>query len=87
MDTSSSDRLADGSRSTPSRRDFLHQTAGIATGVATMVTAVQARDQATSPSLLPTIQLGPHRVTRLIIGIRPAKPSLPGAVAWPPDRA
>ena len=33
MDTSSSDRLADGSRSTPSRRDFLHQTAGIAAAV------------------------------------------------------
>ena len=72
MDTSSSNRPADASGSTPSRREFLHQTAGIATGVATMVTAAQAKDQpASTPSLLPTIQLGPHRVTRLIIGGNP----------------
>ena len=42
MDTSSSDRLTDASGSTPSRRDFLHQTAGIATGIATMTTSIQA---------------------------------------------
>ena len=72
MDTSSSDRLADASGSTSSRRDFLHQTAGIAAGIATMTTAVQAKDQpASTSSLLPTIQLGPHRVTRLIIGGNP----------------
>jgi hypothetical protein len=72
MDTSSSNRPADASSSPSSRREFLHQTAGIATGVATMVTATQAKDQAVSTtSLLPTIQLGPHRVTRLIIGDNP----------------
>jgi hypothetical protein len=72
MDTSSSNRLADTSGSTSSRRDFLQQTAGIATGIATMTPAAQAKDQAASTSsLLPTIQLGPHRVTRLIIGGNP----------------
>ena len=72
MDTSPSDRPADASGSTSSRRDFLHQTAGIAAGIATMTTSVQAADQpASSSSLLPTIQLGPHRVTRLIIGGNP----------------
>ena len=72
MDTSPSDRLADASGSTSSRRDFLHQTAGIAAGIATMATSVSAKDQpASTSSLLPTIQLGPHRVTRLIIGGNP----------------
>jgi hypothetical protein len=72
VDTSSLDRLADGSRSTPSRRDFLHQTAGIATAIVTMSPSVQAADgPAPASSLLPTIQLGPHRVTRLIIGGNP----------------
>jgi hypothetical protein len=72
MDTHSSNRAALSSGSTSSRREFLHQTAGIAAGVATTATAAQARDQAgSSPLLLPTIQLGPHQVTRLIIGGNP----------------
>jgi hypothetical protein len=72
MDTSSSDRLADGSRPIPNRRDFLHQTAGIAAAVATMTPSVQAADgPASTSSLLPTIQLGPHKITRLIIGGNP----------------
>jgi hypothetical protein len=72
VDTSSPDRLADGSRSTPSRRDFLHQTAGIAAAITTMTNSVQAaHGPASTSSLLPTIQLGPHRVTRLIIGGNP----------------
>jgi hypothetical protein len=72
MDTTSLDRLADGNRSAPSRRDFLHQSAGIAAAVATITPSVQAADGPTSSSsLLPTIQLGQHRVTRLIIGGNP----------------
>jgi hypothetical protein len=72
MDTTSSDRLADASGSPPSRREFLHQTAGIAAGIATMAASVSAKDQpARASSLLPTVQLGPHRVTRLIIGGNP----------------
>src|SRR6516165_3698326 len=70
MDDSSS-RSPDASGSTSSRREFLHQTAGIATGVATTVTAGQAKEQASSSPVLPTIQLGPHKVTRLIIGGNP----------------
>src|SRR6516164_11705477 len=72
MDVSSSNRPTDGSGSTSSRREFLHQTAGIATGIATLTASVHAAEQpASSSSLLPTIQLGPHRVTRLIIGGNP----------------
>jgi hypothetical protein len=55
-----------------SRRGFLHQTAGIATGIATMTTSIHAADQpGSSSSLLPTVPLGPHRVARLIIGGNP----------------
>ena len=55
-----------------SRRDFLHHTAGIATGIATMTTSIHAADPpGPSSSLLPTVPLGPHRVTRLIIGGNP----------------
>jgi hypothetical protein len=71
MDASSSHRASDANDSTSSRRDFLHQTAGIASGIATMTASTHAADQTASPSLLPTIQLGPHRVTRLIIGGNP----------------
>ena len=72
MDTCPSDRLADAIGSSSSRRDFLHQTAGIAAGIATMATSVPAKDQpASTSSLLPAIQLGPQRVTRLIIGGNP----------------
>jgi hypothetical protein len=72
MDASSSIRPRADSASTSSRREFLHQTAGIATGVTTVAASSHAADQpASSSSLLPTIQLGPHRVTRLIIGGNP----------------
>jgi hypothetical protein len=72
LDIYPSDRLADANGSTSSRREFLHQTAGIATGIATTTSAIHAAEQpASSSSLLPTIQLGPYRVTRLIIGGNP----------------
>jgi hypothetical protein len=58
--------------STPSRRAFLHQAAGVAAGIAAAPGAVKGGERApASPSLLPTIALGPHRVTRLIIGGNP----------------
>src|SRR4051794_11560167 len=54
------------------RRDFLQQAAGITAGMAALTTNAQAADQrATSESLLPTIRLGPHAVSRLIIGGNP----------------
>jgi hypothetical protein len=49
-----------------SRRDFLQQAAGLATGMALTPPAVPAADP-----LLPTIKLGTHAVTRLIIGGNP----------------
>jgi hypothetical protein len=50
------------------RRNFLHQAAGIAAGLAA-VSPGGAAD--TKNALLPTIKLGPHAVTRLILGGNP----------------
>jgi hypothetical protein len=58
------------STSESSRRDFLHQAAGLATGVALLPSASPAADPP-AEALLPTIKLGPHAVTRLIIGGNP----------------
>lgn len=55
--------------SSASRRDFLQQTAATA-GVAALGSA-SAGAQAPAPSGLPTIKLGPHTVTRLILGGNP----------------
>jgi hypothetical protein len=59
----------------PSRREFLHQTAGVAAGVAAGVTVAAAEEGQAAPvqdsSLLPTVKLGPHSVTRLILGGNP----------------
>jgi hypothetical protein len=55
------------------RRDFLQRAAGVAAGVATMVSST-ARSADTEPKqepLLPTVKLGTHDVTRLIIGGNP----------------
>jgi hypothetical protein len=55
-----------------SRRDFLQQAAGIAAGGAALVSgASAARGGSSAEDLLPTIALGPHRVSRLIIGGNP----------------
>jgi hypothetical protein len=55
-----------------SRRDFLQQAAGIAAG-ATALTAPLGADDAPNqtPQLLPTVKLGNHDVTRLIVGGNP----------------
>ncbi len=52
----------------PGRRTFLKQAAAAASGMAALTPA--AAEEASS-SLLPTIKLGPHSVTRLIIGGNP----------------
>jgi hypothetical protein len=49
------------------RRDFLHQATA---GVAAAATAAPAADKDTAP-LLPTVKLGSHAVTRLILGGNP----------------
>jgi hypothetical protein len=58
----------------PSRRDFLHQAAGLAAGAAALGASAQpqaAEPAASQAPLLPTVALGSHRVTRLIIGGNP----------------
>jgi hypothetical protein len=52
-----------------SRRDFLQQAAGLATGLAALAQPAEAAEPSTD--LLPTVKLGPHQVTRLIIGGNP----------------
>ncbi len=55
------------------RRQFLQQTAGLAAGAAVLAELPQAAHAAITPaaSRLPAIKLGPHEVTRLIIGGNP----------------
>ena len=58
---------------TPShRREFLHQATAIAAGVAALnPTTWAAGSPSAAPASLPTIRLGSHEVTRLIIGGNP----------------
>jgi hypothetical protein len=51
-----------------SRREFLHQAAGLVAGAGVLAETAAAGQPA---GTLPTIQLGPHAVTRLIIGGNP----------------
>ena len=53
-----------------SRRDFLQQAAGLATALNAATAATAATSAAADP-LLPTVKLGKHDVTRLIIGGNP----------------
>jgi hypothetical protein len=54
---------------TPTRRDFLHRAAGLAAGSAAAGAAGGAEHPA--EKLLPTVKLGKHAVTRLIVGGNP----------------
>ena len=60
-------------RTRPTRRQFLRQTAGLAAGAAVLPQFSEAgRAAAASVSpLLPTVRLGSHEVTRLILGGNP----------------
>jgi hypothetical protein len=54
------------------RRDFLQQAAGLAAGLGAAAPALAGADApAQTGPLLPTVRLGPHSVTRLIIGGNP----------------
>jgi hypothetical protein len=66
------DSLAENLSST-TRRQFLQQAAGLAAGAAVWSELAPKTRAAASPAgpLLPTIKLGPHEVTRLIIGGNP----------------
>ena len=63
------DPAPDPGRPSTTRRRFLHQAAGLAAGLGTAA-SVSAADTG-ADSLLPTIRLGRHAVTRLIIGGNP----------------
>lgn len=54
-----------------SRRDFLKQAATAATGVAALAGRAPGAEPDAKPDLLPTIKLGSHSVTRLIVGGNP----------------
>jgi hypothetical protein len=69
MNTEDSARFIVPGSGESSRRDFLHQAAGLATGMAVLAQPAQAAVPAAAS--LPTIKLGPHAVTRLIIGGNP----------------
>jgi hypothetical protein len=65
-------RPPDNASATTSRRDFLHQATGVAAGLAALSSTAPAADQPSGTATpLPTIALGPHRVSRLIIGGNP----------------
>ena len=55
------------------RREFLENTAALAAGaaVASAVAPAARAAETASPAELPTIALGPHRVTRLVVGANP----------------
>jgi hypothetical protein len=53
------------------RRTFLKQTAGLAAGVAALASAESTAAARADTRLLPTVKLGKHAVTRLIIGGNP----------------
>ncbi len=66
-----SDRPSSESFASASRRDFLQQAAGLAAGAAVLAPAVAADPKAAQSAPLPTIKLGTHTVTRLILGGNP----------------
>jgi hypothetical protein len=66
-----SDRRRRTESSGSSRRGFLQQAAGVAAGLAALPAQSPAAGRGARAELLPTIQLGSHQVTRLIIGGNP----------------
>src|SRR5262249_26116530 len=63
-------RITMSNANTSDRRDFLQQTAGAAAGLALCRGGGDTAQQNSQPAL-PTIRLGTHQVTRLIIGGNP----------------
>src|SRR5580693_1880643 len=60
----------DANAASTSRRDFLQHAAGIATSLSAVAVASADSSNKSDP-LLPTVKLGKHDVTRLIIGGNP----------------
>jgi hypothetical protein len=55
----------------PPRRAFFQQAAGLAAGLTTLEHAAAREPSATAPGTLPSIRLGAHQISRLIIGGNP----------------
>jgi hypothetical protein len=68
---SASDRPSSESLPPASRRDVLQQAAGLAAGAAALAPAAAADPKPAPQPTLPTVKLGPHSVTRLILGGNP----------------
>src|SRR5262249_2336344 len=66
-----SDRARRQESSGSSRRGFLRAAAGVAAGIAALPGESTGAGRGANAELLPTIQLGSHQVTRLIIGGNP----------------
>jgi hypothetical protein len=58
-------------RPATTRRDFLQQAAGLAAGLGAAAPALAGADAPAKAGQLPTVKLGPHDVTRLIVGGNP----------------
>jgi hypothetical protein len=64
--------MSDPTPAPPHRREFLHRATAVAAGVAALKpTARGAEPTSAAPPVLPTVRLGPHEVTRLILGGNP----------------
>jgi hypothetical protein len=70
MSTNDPNAVGAPARASTNRRDFLHQAAGLATASA-LASAAPAADTPAAAPTLPTVKLGSHDVTRLIIGGNP----------------
>jgi hypothetical protein len=71
MPRPSSDRSRHIESSGASRRRFLREAAGVATTIAALPASTGSAEASAKAELLPTIALGKHQVTRLIIGGNP----------------
>src|SRR5947208_10719645 len=71
MDADQHGNVPDQHGAAGTRRDFLQTAVGVAAGVAAMGVPPGTADAQASSTPLPTVALGPHRVTRLIIGGNP----------------
>ncbi len=60
-----------GATTPPNRRNFLQHAASLAAGVTALAEPAGAAQPAEAANVLPTIRLGPHQVSRLIVGGNP----------------
>lgn len=65
------DQPSSGSSALPDRRGFLAQLAGLATATTLAVQRTVGAAEPAVPAAMPSIQLGPHRISRLVAGSNP----------------